>query len=178
MPPSVPFHYTSNPYFGKVRIDAHQFACYGKIKFIWFHNLIHLPSRIYCVVSFFTRDIAPVSFCTHPFPVFSRNTQHTPQHNLENRVFVKSAKVVVLQWRHNKHNGVSNHRRLACLLKRLYRLGSKKTAKPRVTGLCKGNPPVTGGSPLERASNAENVFIWWPHNVYSCPVIPAGWPLL
>ena len=25
------------------------------------------------------------------------------------------------------------------------------------------NPPVTGGLPLQRASNAENVFIWWHH---------------
>ena len=38
-----------------------------------------------------------------------------------------------------------------------------RASKLRVTGLCEGNPPVTGGFPSQRASNAENVFIWWRH---------------
>ena len=41
---------------------------------------------------------------------------------------------------------------------------SKKTSKRRVIGLCEGNPPVTGGFPLQRTSNAENDFIWWRHH--------------
>ena len=43
-----------------------------------------------------------------------------------------------LQWRHNGCDGVSNHRRLHCLL---YTVGSgtKKTSKLRITGLCAGN---------------------------------------
>ena len=32
------------------------------------------------------------------------------------------------------------------------------------TGLCKGNSPVSGEFPAERASNAENVSIWWRHH--------------
>ena len=36
--------------------------------------------------------------------------------------------------------------------------GSKKTSKPRGTGLCKGNRSVTGGLPAQRASNAENLM--------------------
>ena len=43
---------------------------------------------------------------------------------------------------------------------------SKKTSKFRVTGLCDGNPLVTDGFPSQRASNAENVSIWWRHNVH------------
>ena len=39
------------------------------------------------------------------------------------------------------------------------------TSKIRVTGLCEGNSPVTGEFPTQRASNAENVSIWWRHNV-------------
>ena len=35
-----------------------------------------------------------------------------------------------------------------------------------VTGLCAGNSPVTGEFPAQRASNAENVSIWWRHHVY------------
>ena len=42
---------------------------------------------------------------------------------------------------------------------------SKKTSKLRVTGLCAGNSPVTGEFPAQRASNAENVSIWWRHHV-------------
>ena len=42
---------------------------------------------------------------------------------------------------------------------------SKKTSKPRVTGLCEGNSPVTGEFPAQSASNAENVSIWWRHHV-------------
>ena len=51
-----------------------------------------------------------------------------------------------------------------CLLKRLFRHRSKKTPKLRVTGLCEGNSPVTGEFPAQRASNAENVSIWWHHH--------------
>ena len=44
---------------------------------------------------------------------------------------------------------------------------STKTSKLRVTGLCPGNSPVTGEFPAQRASNAENVCIWWRHIVLS-----------
>ena len=72
-----------------------------------------------------------------------------------------------LQWCHNERHGVSNHRRLYCLLNRLLRPRSKKASKLRVTGLCEGNSPVTGEFPTQRASNAENVFIWWRHHAQS-----------
>ena len=42
---------------------------------------------------------------------------------------------------------------------------SNKTSKLRVTGLCAGNSPVTSEFPTQRASNAENVSIWWRHHV-------------
>ena len=41
---------------------------------------------------------------------------------------------------------------------------SKKTSKPRITGLCTGNLPVTGEFPAQRASDAENASIWWRHH--------------
>ena len=34
----------------------------------------------------------------------------------------------------------------------------------KVTGLCEGNSPVTGAIPAQRASDAENVSIWWRHD--------------
>ena len=48
-----------------------------------------------------------------------------------------------LQLRHNERDGVSNHRRLDCLLNRLFICRSKKTSKLRIIGLCEGNSPVT-----------------------------------
>ena len=69
-----------------------------------------------------------------------------------------------LRWRHNGHNGVSNHQPRDCLLNRLFERISKKTSKLRVTGLCAGNSPMTGEFPAQRASNAENVSIWWCHH--------------
>ena len=64
------------------------------------------------------------------------------------------------QWRHNKRNGVSNHRRLDCLLNRLFSHSTKKISKVRVTGLCGENRWF----PAQRASNAEKVSIWWRHH--------------
>ena len=68
-------------------------------------------------------------------------------------------------WRHNERDSVSNHQRLYCLLKRLFRRRSKVTSKLRVTGLCAWNSPGTGEFPAQKASNAENVSIWWRHHV-------------
>ena len=69
-----------------------------------------------------------------------------------------------LHWRHNDHDGVSNHQPHGCLLNRLFRRSSKKTSKLRVTGFCAGNSPVTGEFPAQRASYAENVSIWRRHH--------------
>ena len=53
----------------------------------------------------------------------------------------------LLRWRHNDHDGVSNHQPHGCLLNRLFRRRSKKTSKLRVTGLCVGNWPGPVNSP-------------------------------
>ena len=72
--------------------------------------------------------------------------------------------LALLKWRHNERDGVSNHQAHGCLLNRLFRRRSKKTSKLRVIGLCAANSPVTGEFPAQRASNAENVSIWWRHH--------------
>ena len=46
----------------------------------------------------------------------------------------------------------------------LFRRRSKKASKLRATGLCKGNPSVTSGFPLQRAGNRGNGSIWWHHH--------------
>ena len=76
--------------------------------------------------------------------------------------------ILSLQWRHNGRDGVSNHQSHHCLLNRLFRRRSKKTSKLRVTGLCAKNSPVTGEFPAQKASNAENVSIWWRHHSSIC----------
>ena len=48
---------------------------------------------------------------------------------------------ITSHWRHNDHDGVSNHQPYSCLLNHLFRGRSKKTSKLRVTGLCAGNSP-------------------------------------
>ena len=68
---------------------------------------------------------------------------------------------ISLRWRHNGDDIVSNHQPYDCLLNCLFRRRSKKTSKLCVTGLCGGNSPVSGEFPAQRASNAENVSIWW-----------------
>ena len=70
---------------------------------------------------------------------------------------------VSLQWHHNGCDGVSNHQAHDSSLNRLFRRRLKKTPKPRVTGLCVGNSPVTDVFPAQMASNAENVYIWRCH---------------
>ena len=79
--------------------------------------------------------------------------------------FPFSLSMTSLRWRHNGHDGVSNHQPHHCLLNRLFGCTSKKTSKLRVTGLCAGNSPGTGEFPSQMASNAENVSIWWRHHV-------------
>ena len=92
------------------------------------------------------------------------------------------------RWRHNGRVGVSNHRRLDGLLNRLFRLRSKKTSKPRLTGRCEGNSPVTSEFPSQRTSNAEspshgashaeNASIRWRlHTISQKLYIPFTWPL-
>ena len=69
--------------------------------------------------------------------------------------------IVISKWRHNESDGVSNHQPHDCLLNCLFTRRSKKTSKLCVTGLCEGNSPVTSEFPAQRASNVENLSIWW-----------------
>ena len=43
--------------------------------------------------------------------------------------------------------------------------GADQRKQLRVTAFCAGNSPVTGEFPAQRASNAENVSIWWRHHM-------------
>ena len=71
------------------------------------------------------------------------------------------------QWRHNERDCASNHRRLDCLLNRLFKRRSKTIPKLRATCFYEVKTPVTGEFPAQRASYAENVSIWWRHHATS-----------
>ena len=71
---------------------------------------------------------------------------------------------LTLQWRHNEHNGVSNHQPHIVYSTVYSRCRSKNKSKLHVTGFCEGNSPVTSEFPAQRTSYTENVFIWWRHH--------------
>ena len=76
-----------------------------------------------------------------------------------------------LHWRHNDHDGVSNHQPHGCLLNRLFGRRSKKTSKLRVTGLCAGNSPGPVNSPhkgpvTRKMFPFHDVIMKYPTKVY------------
>ena len=81
-----------------------------------------------------------------------------------------------LHWRHNYHDGFSNHQPYDGLLNHLFRRRSKENIKaPRHWPLC-GEFTGTGEFPAQKASYAENVSIWWRHHVlekhdYNLPIV-------
>ena len=111
-----------------------------------------------------------ISFCTFPKLI---NNSITSMHNYymnPHTWFIYLHESSPLQWRHNECDGVSNHKLPDCLLNLFFRRRSKKTSKLRVTGFCEGNSPVTGEFPAQRASNAENISIWWRHHTSKCQI--------
>ena len=87
---------------------------------------------------------------SHTHPQWSGSLHRYPAtwtgilaYNEKGRFMDKPIRLEPLQWRRNERDGVSNHRRLDCLVSRLFRRRSKNTSKLCVTGLCEGNLPVT-----------------------------------
>ena len=69
---------------------------------------------------------------------------------------LKTARSVLIHGRHD----VWNHRQLDCLLKSLLGLTwNMKYQSSVLLSLCEGNPPMTDGFPVHRASNVESVSI-------------------
>ena len=89
---------------------------------------------------------------------FLRGIYHWEVHSPYKRPVMPKA-FQALNWRHNDHDGVSNHQPHGYLLNRLFRRRSKETSKLRVTGLCLGNSP--GWIPRTKG---QCVSIWWRHH--------------
>ena len=71
-----------------------------------------------------------------------------------------------LQRRHDERDGGSNHRSLDVLLSLSFKCTWTKTPNLHVIGLSESRP-VTDGFPSHRASNAENISIWWGRHDFS-----------
>ena len=130
---------------GPPSLDTHELAC----------SRVRLPrNRLYMYT-----HTTPHYFCNPhaqntPLLVCTRQSLKT----------MKTESRKSIQWRHDGCDGVSNYQRLDCLLNRLFGFRSKKTSKICVTGFCEGNSPVTSEFLSQRASNVENVSIWWRHH--------------
>ena len=75
---------------------------------------------------------------------------------------------IVLQWRHTERDGVSNHKRLECLLNRLFKHISKKTLKLRFIGFVRGIHRWPVDSPQKRPVTRK-----WLHSM-----TPSWWRMI
>ena len=81
-----------------------------------------------------------------------------------------------LHWRHNDHDGVSNHQPHDCLRNRLFWRRSKKTSKLHVTGLCVGNSPGPVNSP-HKGPVTRKMFPFDDVIMWELATIPLIWIL-
>ena len=71
-------------------------------------------------------------------------------------------------WTSHEREDVSNHLQFDCLVNNLFRLTDGRIyPSSRMTAFGEGNPPVTGGFPSQRASNAETIS--WRHRITTSP---------
>ena len=110
--------------------------------------------------------ICGLKACKHQRDYGKTNSEVSSRLSGVTGLVTSNEQAIPLEWRHNERDCVSKHRSPDCLVNRLFRRRSKKTSKPRVTGLCAGSSPVAGEFPAQRASNTENVSIWWRHHFY------------
>ena len=144
-------------FFFKIQQPSLRRCNYGKIIKPYIFSIIFVfkHTLVYIVISVLSLEGCNLSSR-------SELNQHTSLHWI-------TVGIISSRWRHNGHDGVSNHQPHYCLLHCLLRHTSKKTSKLRVTGLCAGNSSGTGEFPAQMASNAENVSISWHHHVVVKP---------
>ena len=162
-------------YVGRTRISCERRLMLVKTKLLsnkiwtreWHHDHIFLSTKtrikkLSCRLSHDSTKI-PYKFVFHTtglavkFIMLFMWSQHTS---------IPSSSFCCAWWRHNDHDGVSNHQSHGCLLNRLFRRRSKKTPKLRVTGLCVGTSPGPVNSPhkgpVTRKMFPFDDVIWWP----------------
>ena len=135
---------------------------------IYVYAYIHVPYHIYrfyaflvCAVSL--ANVQGTAKGTQSAPTQSWMAPDTLWQRIL-AIYTKPILVSTLHWRHNERAGVSNHQPHDCLLNRLFRRRSKKSSKFRVTGPLCGEFTGTQWIPRTKASDEENVSIWWRHH--------------
>ena len=124
---------------------------------------IPVPWKLLLVVvvpgSYSTLSIAP-TYTPHPHPSpLTPPTPHPPNPTPNPHMSTRASQITSLTI---VYSTTFSRRRLI------------KKSKLCITGLCEGNSPVTGEFLAKRASNAENVSIWWRHHAtVNCPL--CGW---
>ena len=101
---------------------------------------------VYFFFKFFFQHVVQANIKVSNHLPFLRGIYHWEVHSPYKRPVMPKA-FQALNWRHNDHDGVSNHQPHGYLLNRLFRRRSKETSKLRVTGLCLGNSPGPVNSP-------------------------------
>ena len=82
---------------------------------------------------------------------------------IEMTPLIKNKSSWSLHWRHDEHDGLSNHQSHDCLFNHLFKAQIKENIKtPRHWPLW--GELVTSEFPTQRASNVENDSIWWCHH--------------
>ena len=109
------------------------------------------------VITFHARELLFFTRFRRTYELYEKDSWTWPGLNSNCR-----SPCITLQWHHNECDGISAASWL--FAQPFVQAQIKGTAKLHVTGFCEGNLPVTGEFPAQRASNMENVFIWWHHH--------------
>ena len=91
--------------------------------------------------------VLPATLSRTPLDLCWASVMQHSKYDIYIYIYIYNIAMFALQWRHNDHDGVSNHQPHGCLLNHLIRRRSKKTSELRVTGLCMGNSPGPVNSP-------------------------------
>ena len=109
--------------------------------------------------------------------MLTHNDNFYMYHNYRGNRATYAGGATSLHWRHNDHDGVSNHQPRGCLLNRLFSRRSKKTSKLRVIGLCAGNSPGPVNSPhkgpvTRKIFPFDDVIMWWRRHMETLSKLP------
>ena len=129
---------------GNMYITIRVYTCINRSSSIEFdflgQNINYCQTKLYLVIMWIDTFLMEFFYwryqttCTFPQALWQQNLPTDLYASITDWGHYISA----LQWRHNEHDGISNHRCINCLLNRLSRRRSKKTSELRVTGLVRG----------------------------------------
>ena len=127
-------------------------------KTLFYHKILMIKES--CLISgkFMFAISAIMNWCIKIF-IMNEHWKIRVCHNdcciLDKKSAIVTSFNTAINWCYNEHDGVSNHQHLVYSTV----CSGVDQSKPQSSMW----PLVTGGFPSQRASNAENVSIWWRH---------------